>query len=324
MKRSIVFALFALFTVTGLQAQVGINTQTPDSTAALDIQSPSGGASQRGVLFPRMTSVQRTGMSNPAQSLLVFDTDSMMFYYYVGTRWVGLAAVEPVGSANSGVPNISGDLKLNAGTVSATNINSNTVNTGLLAVNGFSNNALVPTGAIMLWSGTTLPAGWGLCNGHYYGPGGSEFVSLPPFFIPDLIKAPDLSGRFVVGYNPGAAATPATAPADGTTINYGQIGNTGGETGHQLTSAESGLPAHNHNINDPGHYHTMYGYIQSGDGYANGNDNGDGALQGNNAGTSTYSASTGISIQNSATQDASQVHENRPPYYVLAYIIKLP
>ena len=58
-------------------AQVGINTTSPDSSSALDIVSTT-----QGVLTPRMTSVQRVGISTPAQGLLVYDTDEQSFYYF--------------------------------------------------------------------------------------------------------------------------------------------------------------------------------------------------------------------------------------------------
>ncbi len=58
-------------------AQVGINTTSPDPSSALDIVSTT-----QGVLTPRMTSVQRVGISTPAQGLLVYDTDEQSFYYF--------------------------------------------------------------------------------------------------------------------------------------------------------------------------------------------------------------------------------------------------
>ena len=53
-----------------LHAQVGIGTTSPDASAALDIT-----ANDKGLLIPRMTTVQRTGISSPANSLMVFDTE---------------------------------------------------------------------------------------------------------------------------------------------------------------------------------------------------------------------------------------------------------
>lgn len=60
-----IFKLFflALFVVSFSQAQVGVNTTTIDPSAALDIQY---GATPKGLLTPRMTTVQRTGIATPA------------------------------------------------------------------------------------------------------------------------------------------------------------------------------------------------------------------------------------------------------------------
>ena len=63
-------------------AQVGVNTTTIDQSAALDIQF---GTNPKGLLTPKMTTLQRNGIANPATGLLVFDTDLKSFYYNEGT-----------------------------------------------------------------------------------------------------------------------------------------------------------------------------------------------------------------------------------------------
>jgi len=69
-------------------AQIGINTLTPDPSSAMDITSNS-----QGLLVPRMTTLERTGITSPAESLLVFDTDEELFYYYntTASSWIALA-----------------------------------------------------------------------------------------------------------------------------------------------------------------------------------------------------------------------------------------
>ena len=59
---------------------VGIGTNNPQ--AALDVSS-----STQGVLFPRMTTAQRTAINTPATSMLVFDTDLGEYYVYAGSAW---------------------------------------------------------------------------------------------------------------------------------------------------------------------------------------------------------------------------------------------
>lgn len=70
---------------------VGIGTATPDASAALEISSTT-----RGLLPPRLTYAQRTGIRNPAAGLLVYQSDAPSgqagagYYYYTGTQWVPL------------------------------------------------------------------------------------------------------------------------------------------------------------------------------------------------------------------------------------------
>ncbi|MHC1774929.1 MAG: fibrobacter succinogenes major paralogous domain-containing protein [Lentimicrobium sp.] len=85
--------LTGLFVVsTNLFAQVGINTDNslPDPSAILDVKSSS-----QGMLVPRMTSSQRTGISPAATGLLVYQTDTPAgFWYYTGTGWFFLGTRE--------------------------------------------------------------------------------------------------------------------------------------------------------------------------------------------------------------------------------------
>src|SRR5690606_38542325 len=65
---------------------------------------------------------------------------------------------------------------------------------------------------------------------------------------------PDLRGRVVAGYDAGAATGRLTSGGAG--INSGVMGAAGGAQTHTLTTAE--MPAHSHNVNDPGHAHFYY------------------------------------------------------------------
>lgn len=84
MKQNIFFLVF-IFALTNCFSQVGVNTTTPDASAALDVTSTT-----QGFLTPRMTTTQRVAIATPAAGLLVFDTDANEFYYYDGTTWVEL------------------------------------------------------------------------------------------------------------------------------------------------------------------------------------------------------------------------------------------
>ena len=106
---------------------------------------------------------------------------------------------------------------------------------------------------------------------------------------------PDLRNRFIVG-----AGT-----------DY-SVGNTGGANTVTLTIAQ--MPSHTHTITDPGHAHEYtehagrQGTAQGGGDY--------GAIWTDD----TEKAKTGISIN---ATGSGQAHENRPPYYALAYIMKV-
>jgi microcystin-dependent protein len=149
-------------------------------------------------------------------------------------------------------------------------------------------------GIVAPYAGDTAPTGWLLCDGSAvsrttyarlfakigttYGVGdGSTTFNLP-----------NLKGRVVAGY-------------DATQAEFDELGETGGEKTHLLTSAESGVPAHTH---------TVYG------GYAEGQ----GGVVGH-TGISTQQYNHNGANANTAA-DASQAHNNLPPYIVLNYIIK--
>lgn len=74
-----VLVFLGLFTIK-INAQVGINTTAPDASSALDIQSTDAG-----LLIPRMTTAERNAITDPANALLVFDTDLNGYYFNDGT-----------------------------------------------------------------------------------------------------------------------------------------------------------------------------------------------------------------------------------------------
>jgi hypothetical protein len=81
--------LIALMLFSALAyAQVGINTNNPDTSSALDITSTTGG-----LLIPRMTETQRDAISPTATGLMIYQTDGTVgFYYYNGSSWATLGA----------------------------------------------------------------------------------------------------------------------------------------------------------------------------------------------------------------------------------------
>lgn len=154
---------------------------------------------------------------------------------------------------------------------------------------------LMPKGGIIIWSGDQVPAGWGLCDG----------TSYPAVDGTGSVQSPDLRGRFVLGSGQGQ---------DLTARNKGDKG--GAET-HKLTVEE--MPSHNHPINT-----------------ANSTNEGCSAARnppiGRGAGITTgCDAQIGQpdrftdawSIPWLGKIGGDKAHNNMPPFYVLAYIIKL-
>jgi hypothetical protein len=86
----------------GLSAQnnIGIGTQNPDPSALVEMYSK-----KMGVLLPRMTTVERLSIVNPADALLVFDTDSQCYFFFrtPTNSWVNLcnSSVGPQGPAGT-------------------------------------------------------------------------------------------------------------------------------------------------------------------------------------------------------------------------------
>ena len=143
-------------------------------------------------------------------------------------------------------------------------------------------------GTVVMWAGAAnnIPVGFSLCDGSNVSGYG---------------LVPDLRSRFVVGYDPTKPQTPVEALNQ--TLNYGAIGNIGGANSVKLTAGQSGLPAHKHNILASSDFTGNIGRL--GD---------DSSTHKNDITTKT--------TEDVAAQDAQYAHENRPAYYVLAYIIK--
>ena len=65
--------------------RVGIGTNTPSTTAILDITSTTGG-----VLFPRMTTTQRDAISTPVDGLVIYNSTTNKLQVRAASTWVDL------------------------------------------------------------------------------------------------------------------------------------------------------------------------------------------------------------------------------------------
>lgn len=159
-----------------------------------------------------------------------------------------------------------------------------------------------PLGLVYPWAGAitggSIPAGYMMCDGTRLVI--NEYPELhkvigrlhTPSNVPSgYFCLPDLRSRFVVGYSSD----------DG---DYNAIAKTGGEKKHALTTNE--MPSHSHRQNL---WREDSGRWKSG---------------GNNSSpnsTSNHSATTPFGYTDSAGGGAQ--HENRPPYYTLAYVMRV-
>ncbi|MDG1428089.1 MAG: hypothetical protein P8H56_02225 [Crocinitomicaceae bacterium] len=78
----ILFLGFSL-SVSAQQNNVGINTNTPDPSAVLHLESDS-----QGLLVPTLTALQRDAIAAPATGLIIYNTDDNQEEIYNGTCWI--------------------------------------------------------------------------------------------------------------------------------------------------------------------------------------------------------------------------------------------
>lgn len=239
--------------------------------------------------------------------------------------------LDVVGDAHfQGDTGVSGDVTVGGGMSAATFTGNGA---GLTHLNA------IPIGCVMPYMGQVAPAGWLMCRGdrvseHDY-PVLCELLGQKG---KGTFTVPNLQGQFLIGSGRSTQGT-----------NYA-LGQTGGQ--ESVTLATSQLPAHTHPLNDGGHSHTA---TDSGHGHGvtdpkhqhhigqlhhkgsyYGDGNGDPHFA-NDHNTWTEKSATGITIQEgraditvrSSASNISmhpagggQSHENRPPFFVINYIIK--
>jgi microcystin-dependent protein len=148
--------------------------------------------------------------------------------------------------------------------------------------------ALTPLDGVIMYAGNinAIPAGWRLCDG--------------------TNGTANLTGQFIVGYDAGV-------------VDYDSIGKSGGLDNVILSTAQMPSHAHTGTTNSAGaHTHTTTGYSKNQQSV----DNGGGSVVADSVGNSPNTGSAGAHshTMNLNNTGNNAPHENRPPYYVLAYI----
>lgn len=89
MKYTLLTFLLVSLTISLSAQSVGISADgsAPDNSAMLDVHSTT-----KGMLVPRMTTLQRQALIAPADGLLVYDLDSSTFWYFNNTDWIDLSS----------------------------------------------------------------------------------------------------------------------------------------------------------------------------------------------------------------------------------------
>ena len=158
--------------------------------------------------------------------------------------------------------------------------------TGTLTVSGAINGGgVVPTGCILMWSGSvaSIPSGWVICDG--------------------TNGTPDLRNRFIVGAGSTYAVAATGGSADAVNVSH----------------------THTATVTDAGHTHTTdIDYTTTGGGGSSRQFYGrTGTLDIGSSGDlkPSSSATTGVTVANS-TEGSSGTNANLPPYYALAFIMK--
>lgn len=239
--RKITLITLILFTSLSY-AQVGINTNTPDASSALEIASTTGG-----ILIPRLTETQRDAIATPATGLMIYQTDQTTgFYFFNGTAWTRLEGVVgpqgpegpqgPTGATGSAAP--AGSiirLMIQNGSTNFTNTNLFSADLSELDLTSIDFSGATFTGVSSgnITGTPILPSNYSIVSGYIVGPG----VNLTNAdLINQDLSGVDLSGADLTGADlSGANMTGATLPSAFANVKKIEIKKSIG--GHQTIRA---------------------------------------------------------------------------------------
>lgn len=125
-----------------------------DLSSVLDVRSTT-----RGALFPRMTTAQQDAIASPANGLIIYNLDSLMFRFYNGTVWVTIGGSSGGGGGSGTVTSFTAtdgngfDFSVASSTTTPTLTATTTVTNQQVMV---SNSGAISGSAGLTYNGSTL------------------------------------------------------------------------------------------------------------------------------------------------------------------------
>ena len=178
-----------------------------------------------------------------------------------------------------------------------------------LVGNGITGLGIVPIGSIIMWTGNrvTLPSNYKLCDGTTY----------------NGIPTPDLTNKFIIGASHHQDKLALNSDSFNLKMNNNWDLRTNIEDGTFTTtggSKDAVVVSHSHGVTDPGHVHGYNGkggatHPKSANGVS-----GWGSFSGTLGYQSTSDETTGITIK---YEGESNKNKNLPPYYALAFVMRI-
>lgn len=273
----------------------------PHESSMLDVVSTN-----KGVLIPRMTTIQRNQITPLTEGLLVYDTDLNTFFFVdinAGTAcWKMLDSHKQDSRAGSEACNES-DGKIPVGGII---MFSNVTNVTTYAVN-FTNGV-----------GNGKYLGWFVCDGRTHTVAGNS------------VTVPNMIDKFVTGIVTTSTNPGTTGGAKQVTLDISKMPS----HTHTITasSMDVTVPAHLHPITDMKHSHTFPALNGTKGGMADQGGKDDTPSSYSTSESYTGITTTGLSAAFKGTLDAlptaaatggGSAFDILPPYYTVVYIIRL-